>query len=471
MSFFSKPKVVLWPKEKTLEVYINLKENNHLTLDINLWQENTQQEIDALVQYLKKNKVQSASVLIPDDVALTKSFIYDTKIDQIDKKEVIGLAESFVSFKIDSDYLEYKLIQDTDKTIIQSTILEKDKIIALKNNLDKLAINITNFDSVSASIAKVLSSIYPSQFFLIYPLNDKEYTLLLSKDKTVYLTNNFKGPSLDIQKTINYSKLYFATPAKKVYYPDNKEIEIVTSSEIEKTAYNENQIAQNLNQTSNFPIPVLAHFSDIIKKSSVKKSETKNMENKKNILPIIAVIIFTAALVSFILYFIFNRNKNNDLSNDLMNGSPTSVLQQEPTQAPTPTLAEIDKDIAIQVLNATDINGQAATLKAVLVDLGFEDVAVGNASKNSDINTVELKSTLTGAADYFEAKLETDFPAATYSEDLDEDSKYDIVFTIGTDLSENDVEDEDEVNLTSTEVEEEDDEDATPTEAEEEEEI
>lgn len=458
MSLFSKPKVVLWPKDKSLEVYINSKENNHLTLDINFWEENSQKDVEALTLYLKKNKVTSCSVLIPDDVVLTKSFIYDTKIDQIDKKEVISLAESFVSFKIDPDFIEYNLIQEENKTIIQSTIFEKSKISKLKSNLEKLNITITNLNPVSSAISKVLFSIYPNQFFLIYPLNDNEYTLLLSKNKNVYLTNNFKGPALDIQKTINYSKLYFSTPAKKVYFPDHKEIEIITTSEIEKTAYNENQIAKNLNQATSFPLPVLGQFNDTIKGTKdINSLETKKMENKKNILPIIAVVIFTAALVSFIIYFIFNRSKDNNMDTVTVGDTPT-IVENEVTQAPIPTLAEIDKTIKIQVLNATDINGQAATLKSSLISLGFENVTVGNATKNSTVNAVEIKSTLTDVSEYFESKLVDDFPAATYSSDLSDTSKYDIVFTIGTDLSETDeitpTEAEEEVETTPVEVEE-----------------
>ena len=301
----------------------------------------------------------------------------------------------------------------------------------LKSNLAKLNIQINSLNSVSSAISKVLSSIYPNQFFLIYPLNDHEYTLLLSKNKTVYLTANFKGPSLDIQKTINYSNLYFSTPAKKIYFPESKEIEIITTTEVEKTPYNESQIAQNLNQPANFPLPVLGEFSAIIgKPQDINSPGVKKMSNKKNILPIIAVLIFTAALVSFIVYFVFNKNSAD--VEEIADITPTSVIEETIVTTPTPTIAEIDKTIKIQVLNATDINGQAATVKAMLVKLGFEDVTVGNAATNATKNSIQVKSATTSA--YFENALMTDFPA-TYTTDLKTTSTYDAVFTIGTDLS------------------------------------
>jgi len=432
MSFFSKPKVVFWPKDKSLGVYIDKKENNHFTLDINLWQENSDKDLEPLINYLQKNKISECSVLLPDDVILTKSFIYDSKIDQIDKKEVIGLAESFVTFKIDPESINYTLIQEANKTIIQSTIFDIGKMAILKTNLDKLNLQVNNFTPVSAAISKVLSHIYSNQFFLIYPLNDNEYTLLLSKNNVIYLTNNFKGPVLDIQKTINYSNLYFSTPANKVYFPENKELEIVTTAEIEKTSYNESQIAQNLSKSANLPLPVLGEFSVIINNpKDINSTGVKKMNNKKNILPIIAVLIFTAALVSFIVYFVSNKD-SEDTDNTTQNITPTVMVEETPTATPTVAVVEIDKDIKIQVLNATDINGQAATIKSKLVSLGFKNVTVGNAGANATANSVQAKTK--EVSSYFDSNL-GDFFSGEYTSDLKSTSNYDAIFTIGTDLS------------------------------------
>lgn len=434
MPFFSKTKVVLWPKQKTLEIYLNRKENNFFSLDLNLWTEKTDKDLEPLLSFLKQNKIESCSVLIPDDVVLTKSFVYDTKIDTIDKKEVIGLATSFVPFKIDPESLEYILIQENDKTIIKSTIFEKNKIDSLKSNLSKLNLQIDNTTPVSHAISQVISAIYPHEFFLIYPLNEHEYTLLLSKNNQIYLTANFKGTSFDIQKTVNYAQLYFSTPIKKLYLPENKEIEIISSTEMEKTTYNESQIAQSLNKLTNLPLPVVGEISAIINApKNISSSGVKKMNNKKNILPIVAVLIFSAAIVSFIVYFIFNKNQEDKIVSEDSTITPTVTQAITPTTAPTPTLANIDKKIKLQVLNATDINGQAATLKAKLVALGFENVAVGNAtSKTATENSVQVKSASVSA--YFESALKTDFPAE-YTTDLKSSSPYDAVFTIGTDLS------------------------------------
>jgi hypothetical protein len=98
------------------------------------------------------------------------------------------------------------------------------------------------------------------------------------------------------------------------------------------------------------------------------------------------------------------------------------------------TVTELKKSIKIQVLNGTEINGQAATVKNMLTKLGFTSVAVGNSKETATENSVQIKSSLTGAEAYFESKLDSQFPA-TYTDDLKETSTYDVVFTIGTDLS------------------------------------
>ena len=99
MSLFSKPKAVLWPKEGSTELYLDRAENNIFPIDINLWKTCTPAEIQSQTLLLAQNKVDSCTILIPDDVVYTKSFVYDSEVKAIDKTEVIGLAESFVKFK------------------------------------------------------------------------------------------------------------------------------------------------------------------------------------------------------------------------------------------------------------------------------------------------------------------------------------------------------------------------------------
>ncbi len=153
-------------------------------------------------------------------------------------------------------------------------------------------------------------------------------------------------------------------------------------------------------------------------------------ETKKNILPLVAVFVLTASLASVAIWYALNRGDQSQPST--ANVTPTEIPVY-PTEAPTPTPVPIDKKIKIQVLNATSINGQAATLKEKLVGLGFTNITVGNSNEKVDGNEIRLKSSLSDASEYFVQSMPY-FPASISAE-LKDTSNYDVVFVIGSDLN------------------------------------
>ena len=439
MSFFSKPKAVLWPKDKSVNLYLDKSENNVFSLDLNLWQALTPAELQSVDLLLSQNNVDTCSILIPDDIVFTKSFIYDSEITSIDKAEVIGLAKSFIDFKIAPECLDYKLIPSSGKTIIQAHIFEKDKLSALETNLKSLHLKSYNFESVSQSVAKIISENFANEYFLIYPLNQNEFTLLLAKGDSVYLTSNLKGSPLEVQKIVNYSKLYFSTPTTKFYVPSDPVLEISATSALDKTPFNQGQIALDHKKSANLPLPVLGLMSlnqpqtVIINPVDKSLAKPKNMDNKKNILPFIAVFVITAVIASVIIWFVLNKNNTAAPAPEVSTPSPgPTAIVMAPTDTPVPTVTSISKKIKIQVLNATDINGQATLLKEKLVKLGFTSVAVGNSKDKLTANQLKVKSADVGA--YFASQL-TGYFDMTPTTDLTKTSTYDAVFYIGTDLS------------------------------------
>jgi len=435
MALFNKTKVVFWAKAHSVDIYFDQNSNNVFNFDINLWTKHSETELDSLVTFVKQKKITDVTILVPDDIVLTKSFIYDSLIDTIDQKEVIGLAESFVPFAIDPEHISYSLAQANKKTVIRAQIFDKSKLDILKANLAILKINSTETIAVSTAINNVIVSFYKEQYFLLYPIAHNEYTLYLSNGKYVYLATNLKGPSLDIQKIINYSTLYFEQATNKIFIPSEAQFEIIATAQLDKTPFVDAQIATELKKASNLPLPVIGALSAIINSrvtNSVSKPIKKMENKKKNLLPIIAVFVVTASLVSIVIWWVMNKNKT---AVDMESPKGTETQQLEPTVAPTiaPVIKELSKTLKLQVLNATEINGQAAIVKEMLTKLGFTSVEVGNAKENITENTVAFKKSVEGVKEYFESKLDSQFPA-TYTADNKETSKYDVVFTIGTDL-------------------------------------
>lgn len=438
MALFSKPRVVIWPKDNSVNIYLDRADNNIFSLDINLWKSCSESDLQALSTLFAEQGIDTATILIPDDVVFTKSFIYDSEITEIDKNEVIGLAKSFISFKISPEYINYDLIQSSGKTIIQARIFEKSKITALESNLHSLSLKSFSFESVSQSIANIISQKFSDQYFLIYPLDNSEYLLMLAANDSIYLTSIIKGKELEIQKLINYSKLYFPSMVSKIFIPSDLTADLIATTKLDKSPYSQTSFASEYKKTSNLPVPVLGVMvsksitTGIMNTSDTNSSQPK-MENKKNILPFIAVFVITAALASIIIWFVLNKNSENTPETPMVSDITPTIVMEVPTEAPVPTVAEISKTLKLQVLNATEINGQAAVLKEKLTKLGFTSIAVGNSKDKLTENKLQIKASQASASAYFVQELAGFFDVVPTT-DLPESSTYDAVFSIGTKL-------------------------------------
>jgi len=428
MSIFSKTKVVLWPKAESLEIYLDKNENNTFSFETNLWVEQNDDSLHNLANFFRQNKISEIDVLLDDAYVITKTFIYDSIVTQLDPAEVITLAKDSVDFEISADAVTFDLEADDKRTLVRTRIFNQQKFKILTSNLQKLGLKVLEFETVSSSLAKLYSRFDNDQYFFFYPVNEHEYLALLSNKGNVYLTSYIKKTLPDLKKLLNYAQAFFNNKEPKQYLPGEN--------------YKEIDICQSFKKATNVPLPVLSFFVGsstpspvIIKPVQAVTDSTptpKPMENnKKNLLPIIAVFVVTAVIASVIVWFILNQNNKGT---EIVPGTSDTenVMPETPqiTEAPTPTMVEVDKTIKIQVLNATDINGQAATLKAELVKLGFENVATGNGKEAATSNSIEVKSTLPSA--YFTQNVPF-FATASVTE-LAETSNYDVIFTIGTEL-------------------------------------
>lgn len=430
MSLFSKPKVVIWPKDDSLEIYLDQNENNTLSFETDLWQEQNDDSLKNLATFFQKNKITEAYVLLSDNYVATKTFIYDSVVTELDPNEVITLAKDSTDFKISPDSVTFDLEADKERTLVITRIFNQEKFQVLTSNLQKLGVKVLDYESVSSSVAKLYSKIDNGQYFFFYPQNQHDYIALLCNQGRVYLTSTIKKTLPELKKLLNYAQAYFGNKEPLQYLPGEN--------------YTEADLCTRFNKASNLPLPVLAFFAGnpkataaIITSESAPVTDSnpppiKMENNKKNLLPIIAVFIITAVVASVIVWFILNQNKNTDITTP-GSETPESTVTTVPiaTEAPTPTAAALEKTIKIQVLNATDINGQAATIKAKLTKLGFENVATGNGKESATENSIQIKKTL--SADYLLQNI-PEFATATVTE-LSASSTYDVIFTIGVDLS------------------------------------
>lgn len=429
MALFSKPKIVLWPQDKNLNVYFDRNENNKYSFEIDLWQPQSADSLSALADFFKQNKITESYVLLDDSYVITKTFVYDQLVDKLNPEEVVTLAKDSVDFKISPDSVTFDLEPSQNRTLVVTRIFNQEKFQNLQENLNKLNIKVLDFETVSSATIKTFSHIDSSQYFFFYPIGENDYLASLSKGGKVYLTYPIKKTLPEIKKLLNYAQAYFGDKDPLQYYPGQN--------------YQETEIASRFQKPSNVPLPVLSFFAGnikpapvIIKTDTVNTPFTPPMEenNKKNILPIIAVFLFTLIAASLIVSYVLNHNKSEE---DIIPGGENTANEissvPSPTEeiSPTKTPVEIDKDIKIQVLNATDINGQASTVKGELTKLGFTDVNTGNSNDTSGENKIQTKKDISGQ--YFAENIKG-FANADTSE-LAASSNYDVVIIIGTNLS------------------------------------
>lgn len=452
MSLFRKSDLVVWPKNHSVEIFINRKDNNHFVFEFDLWQPLIDSDIKSLHSFFKPLSIKNVFWILGDDVVVTRSFIYESSIENINKDEISAMMAGSVDFEIDKNLLSYKLEQNKDKTIIRVNLVDGKKIDILKNNLTRLGLKITDYQVLSSLITNTVSQFYQDTYSIIYPLDAPQYLFILSQGTKIYLTDIIKGVSLDIKKKINYSELYFDQICQKLFLPSDFTVELKISDKIEKNPFDESKISSKFTQSSNFPLPVISFFNkdlysqiqkttDIIKVpqlDNVSTKPVKMIEEKKAKNPFLIFVVFIISLlvVSGILWAIFNKPKGDVVSPSADNPQSQDISPVvEPTDIPTPSpVAELDKDLKIRVLNATEINGQAATVKTSLTSLDFTDIAVGNSSESLSRNVIRYKVDLVSVPAYMKQNL-PGFADALYEAILEDTDTYDVVILIGEDLS------------------------------------
>lgn len=447
---FSKPDLVIWPKNHNLDVYFSSQDNNHFVFEIDLFQPLADQDCLSLASFFKDRPSSRTFLIIPNHIFIYKSFLYESNIDTINQQEIMAMAKSSLGFESEMDLLSYKLEQQNQKTIIRACFIDSQKIKVLKDNLDRLAIKLTSYQSLSDLISQVVSQFYQDQYSLIYPIDQSTFLYLLADKVKIYLTDIIKPTSQEINKKINYSELYFGKLSPKFFQPADFNQDLKLNSSVSINPFDEAQISSKLGQLSNLPLPVLAFFDKAIYNQLTKNSDTiiTDLQNinhhkptmisetkTKNPLIIFIVFILSLVLVSAGLWFFSNRQTASDVVSPIQDSQiDNQPVEITPTPEPSPTLAEVNKNLKIKVLNATEINGLAAKLKASLSQLGFTDITTGNSTDSLSQHTIQTKAQYQSYQNYFQQKLTT-MVGFEFTSDLKDTDSYDVIITIASNLS------------------------------------
>jgi hypothetical protein len=145
---------------------------------------------------------------------------------------------------------------------------------------------------------------------------------------------------------------------------------------------------------------------------------------KKNFMwPILFIFIIAICLLAGVFLYKNGININNKI--DVEKPSPTPVVTVEPTKAVDLTQYEIE------VLNGSEVSGEAGRQKASLEEEGFTVSSVGNADNSDYTDTViQAKSEVSkDFVDKLEAFLEDSFTVT--KEELSDDASVPVIVILG----------------------------------------
>ena len=163
--------------------------------------------------------------------------------------------------------------------------------------------------------------------------------------------------------------------------------------------------------------------------SGTPKEEPKKHLHFAGIL--IALIAFGLA-VGGGLWYLTSHNINS-ISSLLPGAKPTPTIA--PVATATPTTAQLDVgQYKVSVLNGSEVAGEAAKVKTLLTDAGFNVTTTGNAASTDFVQTViYAKSTVSqDALIKLVQVLSQQYSVSTHAVTLNDSQSIDIIVTIGS---------------------------------------
>lgn len=165
------------------------------------------------------------------------------------------------------------------------------------------------------------------------------------------------------------------------------------------------------------------------KMSEEEESPMSNQPQKKNFMwPILFIFIIALVLLGGIFVYKQGMNKGTDVN--VVTLSPT------PTTIPTPTITVDLSKYEIQILNGSEVDGEAGRQKANLEAEGFTISSVGNADSSDYTKTIiQAKADVDkGFLDKLKSVLEESFVVGD-NEELSEDEDPDVIVIIGSETN------------------------------------
>lgn len=368
---------------------------------------------DEVVGKIKKDlKVDGMRVVFGNDV----SYVTAVKVDQPfpTRESVLKMIKPWMPFEVDNDCFDWKeVVLARDEVWIQIVALEKGLLLSLSSAVLKNNVKVRLVTSIGVLLAKkTIGREAPA----VLKWSGKENLLVLAVNGLADLVVS----SMAEEDLMVYAKQKWqlAVNPEEIFL-NEKYLNLSNYTFSEKTKGEDKSILN---------LPILKEIIMEDKQEEIINNEpgyigSTQMEVKKSSSGWIYMIILLVMIaVSILVYKLVFSNRNVAIEAEVT-PTPTEIITPEPTK----------QDLSlykVQVLNGSEITGEAAKIKTSLVADGFVSVDTGNTTATTE-TTIKTKTEISqSVVDIVMGNLE-DYKIGTSGALLDGD-KYDIVVVIGS---------------------------------------
>lgn len=233
-------------------------------------------------------------------------------------------------------------------------------------------------------------------------------------------------------------------PADQTAPDDHKAWEVVEEVEevADKELENLDSFGDNSPQLSEEPV-TMSHSHDYVQQNldqletpPSSAGEYYHPPKSPRKIPYLLIGGIALGLIGLILavklIFFKSATETKPGAADILIESTSGSPSPSPTPTSTPAVQTDKADLKIQVLNGSGVVGAAGKLAQVLKNADYTNVDTGNASSyTAEGVKIQVKDSQDSLGDDLEKALKDDYEDITVKDNLDDDSDYDVVITLG----------------------------------------
>ncbi len=370
---------------------------------------------DVLGKIKKELKIDEIRIVLGNDV----SFVTAINMGEmfVSRENVLKMVKSWMPFEIDNDCFDWKIVTLSSKEEwVQIVALEKELLMSLSSAVLKHGLKVELITAIGIVLGEKTKE---REVPVIIRWNEKEQLSVVAVNGLIDLVVS-EIPEEDLMV---YAKGKWGLAV-------NPETVVISGEELNlseavfaiKTKGDDGLVLN---------LPILKQI--ITSEKSENESEDKfvpekieESKPKSKLWIYLLILVIVSGIGAFVMY-------NAGLFEFLVPKKPVEVAV--PSISPTPEItiepSPVDlTSFSIQVLNGSGVTGEAASIKTLLIDQGFENIDIGNAEATNEgviRSKIEIPKVVLDIAE----NITNDYMMGE-PDVLTAESEYDLIIVVGS---------------------------------------